>query len=163
MTMADRIVVLRTGLVQQVGTTDDVYSKPANTFVATFVGSPQMNLFAGRIDGTGDSRRFVSPAVSAPLDRSFSASPAEEQVTLGIRPEDLELCPADQALMSGTVELVENIGAEDFISVSLGELRCMVRTTAHSAAHEGERIHLRFPIDVVHLFDGAGQRVERLA
>jgi multiple sugar transport system ATP-binding protein len=163
MTMADRIVVLRSGIVQQVGTTADVYSKPANTFVATFVGSPQMNLFTGRIEGAGDARQFVSPAVSLPLDRSFGATPADGQVTLGVRPEDMELCSADHAIVTGTVELVENIGAEDFISVSLGELRCMVRTTVHSATHEGERIHLRFPSDVVHLFDGAGQRVERVA
>ena len=163
MTMADRIVVLRTGLVQQVGTTSDVYSKPANTFVATFVGSPQMNLFAGRIEGAVDARKFVSPAVSLPLDRSFSAHPADAPVTLGIRPEDIELGPADQATVAGTVELVENIGAEDFISVSLGELTCMVRTAVHGAAREGERIQLRFPPHVVHLFDEAGQRVERQA
>jgi ABC-type sugar transport system ATPase subunit len=161
MTMADRIVVLRNGLVQQVGTTGDVYSKPANTFVATFVGSPPMNLFAGRIEGAGDGRTFVSPAVSLPVDRSFTAVPVDDPVTLGIRPEDIELCSADRATVSGTVELVENIGAEDFISVSLGEQRCMVRTAIHSAAREGERIHLRFPPEVVHLFGGAGQRVER--
>jgi multiple sugar transport system ATP-binding protein len=131
--------------------------------VATFVGSPQMNLLGGRIEGTGDTRQFVSPAVSLPLDRSFAGTAPEGQVTVGIRPEDMELCSPDQAIVSGTVELVENIGAEDFISVSLGELRCMVRTTIHSAAREGERIHLRFPSEVVHLFDGAGQRVERLA
>ena len=61
MTMADRIVVLRDGVVQQVGTTDEVYNHPANTFVAIFVGSPPMNLIAGRLMGDAGNRRFVGP------------------------------------------------------------------------------------------------------
>jgi ABC-type sugar transport system ATPase subunit len=163
MTMADRIVVLKAGVMQQVGTTGEVYSRPANTFVATFVGSPQMNLFGGRMEVAGGVRRFVSDAITLPLDHSFPDLPAEATFSLGVRPEDIELSSAEQATATGTVELVENIGAEDFISVTLDGATCMVRTTAHVAAREGERVHLRFAPPVVHLFDGDGLRVERQA
>ena len=163
MTMADRIVVLRSGEIQQVGTTGELYSRPANTFVATFVGSPQMNLFSGTVEGTGAERRFAG-AVSLPLDGAWPDLPPGTEVTLGVRPEDIELvAPSDPLVtVTGVVELVEDVGAEDFISVTLDGATAMVRTSSHQAAAEGERVGLRFPPPALHLFDEAGLRIGRV-
>jgi ABC-type sugar transport system ATPase subunit len=161
MTMADRIVVLKDGVIQQEGTTDDVYGHPANTFVATFVGSPQMNLFTGTVEHIDGERRFAGPVVVA-LDESWPDLPSGTVVTLGVRPEDVALVPpTEPAVIAGEVELVENVGAEDYISVSLEGLTCIVRTIVHGAAREGERAGLRFPPAALHLFDEAGMRIER--
>jgi multiple sugar transport system ATP-binding protein len=162
MTMADRIVVLRAGVVQQVSTTHGVYSRPANIFVATFVGSPQMNLFSGRVEKSDGGRRFVGP-VTMPLDGSWPDLPADRGVTLGIRPEDIELLPstAPGVTASGAVELVEDVGAEDYLSVAIGGLTCTVRTNVHGAAKEGEWVALGFLPASLHLFDEEGLRIER--
>ncbi len=161
MTMADRIVVLKGGVIQQVGSTHEVYSRPANTFVATFVGSPQMNLFAGRVEGTVGERRF-SGAVSLPLDSNWPSLPSDTSVTLGVRPEDIELLPPDTTdAATGTVELVEDVGAEDYVSVAINGQTCIVRTSSHQAAEEGETVGLRFPPDSLHLFDADRMRIER--
>jgi ABC-type sugar transport system ATPase subunit len=159
MTMADRIVVLRDGVIQQVGTTDDIYFRPVNTFVATFVGSPQMNLFSGRVDRTGGTRLGVGPlALDLPSDISLETDGA---ATVGIRPEDVVIGPDGQGV-AGTVDLVERVGAEDYISVVLGEdLTCMARVAYGSGIAEGDRVGLTFPIAKLQLFDGAGMRLER--
>jgi ABC-type sugar transport system ATPase subunit len=161
MTMADRIVVLKAGVVQQVGSTHEVYTRPANTFVATFVGSPQMNLFEGRLEGAAGERRFRG-AVTVPLEGSWASLSSDTSLTLGVRPEDIELLPpSTPEAITGTVELVEDVGAEDYVSVALDGLTCMVRTSSHQAAAEGERVGLRFSPAALHLFDAEGMRIER--
>ncbi len=163
MTMADRIVVLRSGSVQQVGTTAEIYAKPANTFVATFVGSPQMNLFAGSVE-TADGGLRVRGPVTVPIGADWGELAAGSNVTLGIRPEDLAFVPPDEAgALVGVVDLVEDIGAEDFVSVLLDGVPCMVRTNVHGVTREGEKIGIRIPEGSTHLFDAEGQRVERRA
>jgi multiple sugar transport system ATP-binding protein len=160
MTMANRIVVLRLGLVQQVGTTHEVYARPANTFVATFVGSPQMNLYRGTLGSVDGVPVFEGP-VRLPLDGRWPSLPAGSAVTLGIRPEDIVLAPAGSAAaLAGTVDLVEAIGAEDYVSVALAEgPACMVRTSGKIAIAEGDTVHLVFPSAALHLFDAEGVRI----
>ncbi|MHB8587237.1 MAG: ABC transporter ATP-binding protein [Candidatus Dormibacteraceae bacterium] len=160
MTMATRIVVLRLGVIQQVGTTGEVYGQPANTFVATFVGSPQMNLFSGRVERHADDAHFVAPG---PVTVRFDgAVPGElEAATLGIRPEDVALvAPSDPAAIPAGVEIVEAVGAEKYLAVVLAEGgRAMIRVSAKSQVREGERIYMRFPPEALHLFDSDGIRV----
>jgi ABC-type sugar transport system ATPase subunit len=117
MTMANRIVLMHKGVIQQVGTPSEVYSHPANTFVATFVGSPPMNLFQGRVEYAAGCRKFVG-AFELPLQGIAAADGA---ATLGIRPEQVQIVPADtpQAL-AATVELVERVGADSFVMSQLG-------------------------------------------
>jgi ABC-type sugar transport system ATPase subunit len=158
MTMANRIMVLKSGVVQQVGTTHDVYARPANTFVATFVGSPQMNLFTGRVERTADGSRFVGP-VSVPLD---GVAPAGEAATLGIRPEDIVLMGASEpGVIPAGIELVEAVGAENYLSCVLAEATtAIVRVPGKTRAAEGERLFLRFPPEALHFFDTDGVRVQ---
>jgi multiple sugar transport system ATP-binding protein len=160
MTMADRIVVLRDGVIQQVGTTDDIYFRPVNTFVATFVGSPQMNLFEGRIDRTTGTRLLAGPlAIDLPDDVPLAA---DASAIVGIRPEDVSIGPEGQTSLSGVVDLVERVGAEDYISIALGEeVACMARVPYGSGITDGDRVGLSFPVAKLQLFDGSGTRLER--
>ena len=104
MTMANRIVIMREGVVQQVGPTTDVYDHPANTFVATFVGSPPMNLFTGHLANGGGQRSFVG-TFSTSMAGQWSAVDQDATVILGIRPEHVVLATADhEAGIRGTVD-----------------------------------------------------------
>jgi ABC-type sugar transport system ATPase subunit len=160
MTMADRIVVLRDGVIQQVGTTDDIYFRPVNTFVATFVGSPQMNLFDGRIDRGTVTRLVAGPiAIDVPSDVPLAG---DAIATVGIRPEDVVIAPDGHGGLTGVVDLVERVGAEDYISIVLGDdVACMARVPYGSGVADGDQVTLSFPVAKLQLFDGAGTRLER--
>jgi ABC-type sugar transport system ATPase subunit len=161
MTMADRIVVMRDGVVQQVGTPGEVYSHPANTFVAIFVGSPPMNLIPGRLTTHDDSYRFVGP-VAIDLDGLVPPGLASGEITIGIRPENITLAgPNDAAAIPGSVELVEAVGADSYLSIALADgLSVMARVPADTRVAEGERVHLRFPPQQLRLFDSTGNRAD---
>jgi ABC-type sugar transport system ATPase subunit len=165
MTMADRIVVLRDGVVHQVGTPHEVYDRPANTFVAMFVGSPPMNLLPGRLTAQDGGRCFIGP-VTVQLDGLGTIDlPGEDAVTLGIRPENIELAGvADAATIAGAVELVEAVGSDSFLSVAVSDgVSVMVRVSADTRIGEGERVHLRFPPRRLRFFDAAGDRDDTVA
>jgi ABC-type sugar transport system ATPase subunit len=161
MTMASRIVVMRQGVIQQVGTPTDIYIQPVNTFVATFVGSPPMNLFRGRI-GSDSGKPAFTGKVGFPIDGRWHDLSAADDVTLGVRPEDVMVAgPSDADALPGRVELVEKVGAEQYLSVALNaETTCMVRAGLRVPAREGDAIRLRFPPDAVHLFSSEGERIK---
>ena len=150
MTMADRIVVMKAGALQQVGTPREVYARPVNTFVASFVGSPQMNLFRGRVH----SDEFVSGAFRMSVARD---APPAGDATLGIRPEDVVLAESG---LSCSVTLVEQMGPDVYLHVSLPDrATCTVRAPADTNVRENDRVAVRFPPERVHIFDGDGVRV----
>ena len=160
MTMASRIVVMRSGVIQQIDTPTEIYTRPANTFVATFVGSPPMNLFEGQVGTTNGTPAFNGP-VSFPLDGRWRDIASTGNVTLGMRPEDILVVGADDpGAVPGRVDLVERVGAEQYLSVVLdGGTACMVRASLRVAAREGEPVRLRFPPDATHLFNAEGSRI----
>ncbi len=113
MTLADRIVVMEGGRIQQIGTPDEIYSDPANTFVAGFIGSPPMNLIEGRVaDGT-----FTAPGVSVP-DVPLTG---ERPIVLGVRPEDCHVTTEENAPLTGIVYGVEPTGDLTVLTVRAGE------------------------------------------
>jgi multiple sugar transport system ATP-binding protein len=160
MTMASRIVVMRQGVIQQVGTPTEIYTQPANTFVATFVGSPPMNLFRGNI-GSANGKPAFTGKVAFPLDGRFKDVSATDDVTLGVRPEDVLIAgPNDPDTVPGRIDLIEKVGAEQYLSVALNsESTCMVRASLRVPAREGDAIRLRVPPDAVHLFSSEGGRI----
>jgi len=160
MTMASRIVVMRSGVIQQVGTPTEIYMEPANTFVATFVGSPPMNLFAGHM-ASSDGQPSFNGQVKFPLDGRWRDLSTSDEVTMGIRPEDITVVgPNDADALQGRVDLVEKVGAEQYLSVVLdGGATCMVRASLRVGAGEGQPIRLRFPPDAIHLFTAEGPRM----
>lgn len=160
MTMADRIVVLRDGVVQQVGTTSEIYDRPASTFVAVFVGSPPMNLIPGRLAAEAGGLRFAGPVtVDLGALRPLDTVPGE--VTLGIRPENVVLAgPGEPGAVPGCVELVEAVGSDAFLSVNVADdVSVMARVPAGTRIAEGDRVHLGFPPGRLHLFDSTGMRM----
>ncbi len=145
MTLADRIVVLEFGKIAQVGTPRDLYRNPANLFVATFIGSPAMNILPCQTDAEryqldgGRGGAFVG-------DR-----PA---VKLGIRPEHVALGPPGSGQCDGTVDVVEYLGADTFVIVEAGVLgRITVRSGSEEDLAPGVRVGLTFDPDRLHFFD----------
>jgi multiple sugar transport system ATP-binding protein len=144
MTMADRIAVMNDGRIEQLGEPLELYDRPANLFVAQFIGSPAMNIFGGVVRGG---------AVEALGARWPAASGTEGQrVKYGIRPEHLE--PASSGIAAEVV-IVEPMGAETEMLVKAGEATLTVMTRGRSGARPGERIFLAPQSAHVHLFDAA--------
>ncbi len=160
MTMADRIVVMDHGRIQQVGTPRDVFARPANRFVAGFVGFPSMNMLAGRIQ----SGCFLSEAGAAiALPNGVFRAGEAAAVVLGVRPTDLNLGPAGpgDAALTGAVSRVEYGGSDLFIDLALrGAERVRLRAPPTASVREGETIEARVPKQALHLFapDGASLR-----
>ncbi|MGD9712297.1 MAG: ABC transporter ATP-binding protein, partial [Thermomicrobiales bacterium] len=168
MTMGHRIVVMRGGVVQQVGRPQDVYDMPANTFVAAFLGSPRINLHPGVIAANGENASFASNGVTIPLRGTLatlarSLAPGAE-VALGVRPEDIGI-KTDSGRVSGavdlsaTVTLVEPIGSDLYVRAQTGEIDWMARTEARLPVQQGQTVTLQLNLDHAHLFGGDGQNL----
>ena len=151
MTMADRIAVLKDGVLQQVAPPLTLYSEPVNTFVASFIGSPAMNLFPG--EARAGSFHAGGAVVPLPADlRDASGS-----VTLGIRPEHLGLATADApGVLVVEVSAVEPLGSEVFLHAQFAGGRLQARLGPEVIPEIGSQVRLRVEVDRVHLFDAAG-------
>lgn len=161
MTMANRIVVLKRGVIQQIGSPQEVYRRPKNTFVATFVGSPQMNLIPGHIVSGEDGLKFVGP-FDFPLHKKFAPWQGELQVSIGFRPEAISVTRHNQEnLLQGSVVLVEPIGSDIFLNISVGaDAVLKVRVPASFRVQIGDLVFLGIEADEIHLFDANGLRIE---
>ncbi|WP_017773992.1 ABC transporter ATP-binding protein [Paraburkholderia kururiensis] len=158
MTMADRIVVMNAGRIEQIGRPLELYDRPANLFVASFLGSPAMNFATGEVVAgdaglallVEDGRRIALPAEAA------VATPAGARVTLGIRPEHIELAGED-ANRAGDVameiEVIEPTGAETHLYGKIGGSTWCVTTRHRPTIGPGARVTLRLPAAHLHLFD----------
>ena len=162
MTLGDRIVVMNRGEVQQVDTPTALYQRPMNTFVASFIGTPPMNLIEGEITG-GDSPRFRASEGKFELRLEGTAvkwtlSGAGRRVVLGIRPEDLAIdasarSPNAAGVVPASVELVELLGGEALVHLDSGGVDLTARVPAPFSAN-GKELTLIIPPDRLHLFDG---------
>jgi multiple sugar transport system ATP-binding protein len=149
MTMADKIVVMNAGKVEQIGVPLDLYDRPANLFVAGFIGSPSMNFISGQITPDG----FTAAGITLPLPPGLAPGKA----TYGIRPEHFELSPAGVA---ATVLLVEPMGSETQVTMMLGEHQVIGVFRERVKARPGETIMVRPDPASVHLFDATtGARI----
>ncbi len=159
MTMADRIVVMNAGRVEQIGAPLDLYDSPANLFVAGFLGSPSMNFIKGRFrrDG-GRAHVFCDDGTALPVP-AVSDAANDQPVVVGIRPEHLCLAK-DGAGVAATVDVVEPTGANIELFVELaGERVCAVFGERHPF-RPGEKIALTWKLEKVHLFDSnSGDRI----
>jgi len=155
MTMADKIVVMHAGLVEQIGAPLDLYDRPDNLFVAGFIGSPAMNFLRGTIRANG-SAEFAGPAglrlpLAAPADWNGRA------VTCGVRPEHLAIA-ADGA--EGVIQVIEPTGAEIQVVVKLGEDEIIAVFRERHQFKPGDKIRLKPDPRLVHLFDAeTGKRI----
>ncbi|SAK45125.1 ABC transporter-like protein [Caballeronia glebae] len=167
MTMADRIVVLNHGSVEQIGSPLELYRTPRNRFVAGFIGSPKMNFMDVRVTRVDAAGVTIELPGGAALTLPFAASSVQagETLTLGIRPEHfVESGGGDiDSGLAGEVMVIEHLGGETLLHVRLpNELVIQVKGSGESTAVEGQRLNAGFSIRHVHLFREDGSALERM-
>ncbi|HTM78897.1 MAG TPA: sn-glycerol-3-phosphate ABC transporter ATP-binding protein UgpC, partial [Devosia sp.] len=151
MTMASKIVVLSQGEVAQWNAPIELYRHPVSTFVATFIGSPRMNIIAGRLEA---GPRFAGTGWSVPLIGQHLDGVVGQPVSLGIRPEDIRLVGSSaEADFDATVVIVERLGAETYLNVQQGTDSLLVRLAGDMVARPGDVVHLKMDHQAFHLFD----------
>jgi multiple sugar transport system ATP-binding protein len=158
MTLADMIVVLKDGVVQQIGSPVEIYEQPANRFVAGFFGTPSMNFLTADLTATGDRRAARGRGFEIPLGLAPTLRPANEsdKIVVGIRPERLSLAQrTDDIGLSGAVAMREVLGAEVVLHLDSPAGPLTVRTDAGSAPRAGDTVQVWLAPSSIHLFDGA--------
>ncbi|MEZ2127814.1 MULTISPECIES: ABC transporter ATP-binding protein [unclassified Sinorhizobium] len=159
MTMADKIVVMRDGRVEQIGAPLDLYDRPANLFVASFLGSPGMNFIGGLVSKTDPSVFETGCGGRILLGRSHHAL-AGRPVKLGLRPENWTVGVADPALLQVTVDVVEPTGADTLLLLRHGDEALTICLKERPKVTPGDALWLRADSAAVHLFDAeSGKRL----
>ena len=159
MTLADKIVVMNAGNIEQVGTPLELYHHPRNKFVAGFIGSPKMNFIKVKVTGLKDD----VVTLSLPYDRTMQLPVSLPKLMkdmgpgssaeLGIRPEHLVVCNAANALLTGQIQTVEHLGSEMYVYVKISDDQTiLVRTTGEKIYKVGDTLHLRAVPSDCHLF-----------
>jgi multiple sugar transport system ATP-binding protein len=157
MTMADKIVVMHDGIVEQMGRPLDLYDQPRNLFVASFIGSPAMNLIKGHVAVNGHAAVKAQSGIELPL-KSAPAAANAHPVVYGIRPEHLVI--ADDGLPAEVV-VVEPTGSETQVFARLGDQEVVALLRERVSVRPGDTIRLRPDPKLVHLFDAAsGERLQ---
>jgi sn-glycerol 3-phosphate transport system ATP-binding protein len=156
MTLADRMIVMNAGVVEQIGRPIEVYERPASLFVAGFIGSPAMNFLPGRREG---AEVVVADTVRLPLPPSLQRE-APEAITVGVRPEHLLRGAPSGPLFRFTVETVEALGADSLLHGVLASHAIVARVEGHVTPEPGEALSFAAMPDKVHFFDTAsGKRL----
>ncbi|EHR72692.1 ATPase component of ABC-type sugar transporter [Burkholderiales bacterium JOSHI_001] len=150
MTMADRIVVMHDGIIEQIGTPLELFDRPGNLFVAQFIGSPAMNVFQGQVKGG----QLQALGASWPLPPGTAASEGQT-VHYGIRPSDLELAPQG---IAAKVVVVEPTGAETELLLQVGEQQLVLVVHGRTNARPDDTVHLALDAAKAHVFDGASEK-----
>jgi multiple sugar transport system ATP-binding protein len=150
MTMADRIVVLKNGALQQIGAPTEVYNYPVNRFVADFIGEPSMNFF----DVTVEDDRLVHDHFEYEISSTVQDTiEGVDRLTLGVRPEDIHV--ASDGGIGVTVEVLEELGSQNLLNVSFGgDQMYIVEVETSVAPDNGESLNVTFAEDDIYLFDG---------
>lgn len=164
MTLGDRIVVMKDGEVQQIGTPQEVFETPANLFVAGFIGVPQMNFFDADLvrSGADYAVKLGDVTIKVPKDKAANLASHDVQsqtITLGVRPEHLTLGVTDGPRLEGTVDVSEMMGSTVHLHMtSLGQdviavVNMMEEGNGHAASYRlGDKVEYTFPTSVIHMF-----------
>jgi len=160
MTLADRIVVLNAGRIEQIGTPLDLYNRPANRFVAGFIGSPRMNFVEGVALGNGQIALATAGGALSGLAAGDLAPGSP--VMLGIRPEHIDIVTPDAADAHARVDIVEQLGSESYLYGALADgTPITLRQPDESPARRGDDVPIRFQRPRVHLFGADGTAIPR--
>ncbi|MFQ5991729.1 MAG: ABC transporter ATP-binding protein [Nitrospiraceae bacterium] len=156
MTLGDTIVVLDRGRIRQADSPARIYSRPADPFVAGFIGSPGMNLLEGTLAPDGNARLFRcgTLTVSLPSMVPISPDPRSSTAVLGIRPEDILLHPSGSpdACLKGEVDVVEDLGPDQVLHLEVADRRMVVRVPQGEQYDPGASVNLYLPHNRLHLF-----------
>ena len=163
LTLGTRIVVMKDGVVQQVDTPIDLYSKPKNLFVAGFIGSPQMNFIDSKVVKSGSDvmLMFGSHSIKLPENKAkvlIEQGYENKTVVLGIRPEDIKdeeifINSSPDGVIEATIKVYEMLGAEVFLYFSIDQFELTVRVNPRTNARPGDTIKLAFDLSKIHVFD----------
>jgi multiple sugar transport system ATP-binding protein len=156
MTMGDRIVIMNGGSIQQVATPLEAYDKPANRFVAGFIGTPPMNFFEGTLSANGDGGSVqLSGGLTIPLPRR-NLQGSNRPVILGIRPEHIHLSeegPANRHRVPSTIDLVEPLGHDVVVSATSAGGTFLMQTEIYAGLRAADRVDLWFDTNRIYIFD----------
>jgi multiple sugar transport system ATP-binding protein len=159
MTLADRIVVMRDGHIEQIGTPEQLYDEPANTFVAAFMGSPPMNLIQGRAEGTDALELGNGQVLRVPAERARHLM-AAKSLTVGMRPEKIRIDASGSLRFTAQIELVEVLGGETVLHANLGDQSLLVRVSGRPSMAVGQSVPLSLDAADLYLFNAAsGERL----
>jgi multiple sugar transport system ATP-binding protein len=165
MTMADKIVVLHAGVIEQVGSPLELYREPRNLFVAGFIGSPKMNFITGMLEKPDpkQSRVKLDTGVSITVDVDTATAKAGDKMEIGIRPEHTVLLdhPKADNKITGTVQVAEHLGAETYVYLDVGGKDFTVKVRPETEAKMGSQFDFGVPADACHLFGTDGRAFAR--
>lgn len=159
MTMADRIVLMKDGIIQQVDTPMNIYGKPVNKFSAGFIGSPAMNFIEGKLI---EKNIFVSNDEKIKIElKNKIDGDTVESVSLGIRPEDIKITSAEKSngSLAANVELFEPLGSEALIHFMIGNNKIVGRLFSNENFKYGQTVNVLFDEDKIHLFNGTNGKL----
>lgn len=164
MTLGDRVAILNNGVIQQVAPPMEVYGRPANRFVAGFIGSPAMNFFEGELREEGAASTFEAGNLRLPLPAAFAGADTPQPIVLGIRPHDIRICSPDEGDVGARVDVVEPMGAQVLVHLKLGvdpdEPEVRVMAPPETEVTEGDAVGLHLHRDRLHPFArGSGERL----
>jgi multiple sugar transport system ATP-binding protein len=160
--LADRIAVMRAGRLQQFGTAEAIYERPANIFVAQFIGSPPANLVKGRLrkaDG-----RYILERGSFSLDITMHRGTVDgalkgEEIAAGFRPEDVKVsAAAGRGALAAEVYAVEPLGDETILDLKISDVIVRALVPSEFAVRVGEKVSAAFPVEKVNLFDAGTEK-----
>ena len=168
MTLGDRIVVMKDGVVQQVDTPQNLYERPSNLFVAGFMGSPQMNFLDAVVEVSGDvaSLKIAGNSIPLPAAKSkklIAGGYNGKTVTFGIRPEDIYdsemFLQTAKCSFESTIKVYELLGAEVYLYFDLAEFPLTARVDSRTTARPGDAVKFAFDVDKIHVFDKETEQV----
>ena len=166
MTLADRIVVLSDGYIEQVGTPLELYTQPANLFVAQFIGSPAMNILPATVSETGaQSSISLANDLNIHLPIALVPSLAGKPVSFGVRPEDLTLCDEADCLLKGEVAFVEALGEVTMLYVNVADQQdpFVAKLPGILEFNRGDKVAFKAEENTLHLFDDDGWSLPKLS
>ncbi len=162
MTMADRIVVMKDGVIQQVDTPQNLYDNPCNLFVAGFIGLPQMNFFKGNlINDNGYKVKVGDYLVEIKADKlssDIANNYLNKEIVLGVRPEALKTTSTNSSFIEGVVDVAELMGAEKYLYCLMGEYKFIASVEGRHASKADDVIRFEIDLDLLHLFDADTQK-----
>lgn len=150
LTMADKIVILNEGTIQQIGTPMEIYNNPKNTFVATFIGKPQMNLFEFIIE---DNEIKIDNCMTFEIDKVFESIEKNKKYIMGIRAEHINESHSQSQVISGKIMKVEYLGSEIIISLQYKSCRFTAKTYDIKEYKIGDYINIKFDFSKINIFD----------
>jgi len=162
LTLADRIAVMRGGLIQQLADPKTIYNKPANLFVAGFIGSPPMSFLHGEISDGAGGKTFRTNGANIELAGydGRSAGTAGQPAILGVRPEHIAISPAGNGGTAATVDIDEPMGSDSLVWLRVGDQQVSLRTDTEHGLRPGQPVSLSFDVSKASLFDtGTEQRL----